>query len=188
MTLALCAAGLCAAVAIPILARRGERLGKRRAYLMIICSALFFSSVFGGAGFFFAAIEKIRPGGLYAADITPNARSFAIPLNGSGEIALDVKNRGALTWDSSSESGPVFLSWHILNENGDMLRFENPRVAFPAPVSPGDSAGVAAPVSPSSDGLPAGRYIFEFDLVREGEAWFADRGSAASRVRVEVSR
>ena len=155
---------------------------------MIACSTLFFSSVFGGAGFFFASIEKIWPSGLYAADITPAASSFAIPLNGSGEIALDVNNRGAFTWDSSLEREPVFLSWHILNENGDVIRFENPRVAFSAPVSPGESACVAARISPSDDGLPAGRYIFEFDLVREGEAWFADRGSATSRVQVEVSR
>ena len=186
MKLLFCAAtAFFALAAIPILARRGEKLGKKRAYLMTLCSALFFSSVFAGSGAFFAKLEKFLPSGLYSAEITTADASFTLPMTG-GVVTLDVKNTGALTWDSEAETEPVFLSWHILSEKGSMIRFENPRVPFPHPVRPGDSISAAMLISPASAGIPAGRYIFEFDLVCEGAAWFADRGSAPRRVPVEV--
>ena len=178
------AAALLTFAVIPFLAKRGGRLGKRRAYLMIFCSALFFSSVFAGAGDFFAKFGG--PGGLYAAEITPDVPSLTIPLYGAGEITLEARNRGSVIWDSAAESEPVFLGWHLLNEKGGMVRFDNPRVSLPTHVSPGDSVSVAVRISPAPDGIPAGRFIIEFDLVCENVAWFADRGSATCRVPVEI--
>ena len=187
MKLLFCAAGaLFAVVAVPFLARRGERLGKRRAYLMVFCSALFFSSIFAGSGDFFSKLENFWPSGLYSAEITPRAPSFTLPLAGAGEMILDVKNTGSLTWDSAADSKPVFLSWHLLSERGGAIRFDNPRVPFPRSVAPGDSISINLRVSPALEGMPIGRYIFEFDLVCENVAWFADRGSVTLRVPVEV--
>jgi hypothetical protein len=90
-----------------------------------------------------------------------------------------------LTWDSSDENNPVFLSWHILNGRGDTIRFENARIPFERSVPPGASIAVAVSLSPEL-GISAGRYIFEFDLVHEDTAWFADKGSPTRRVAVEV--
>ena len=186
MKLFFCAvAALFAISAVPLLARYGERFGKRRAYLMVFCSALFFFSVFAGSGDFFAKLENFWPSGLYSAEITSRAPSFTLPLTG-GDIILDVKNTGSLTWDSAADSKPVFLSWHLLSEKGGTIRFDNPRVPFPSPVPPGDSMSVAVRVSPASEGIPIGRYLFEFDLVCENVAWFANRGSVTLRVPVEV--
>ena len=178
------AAAFCALVVIPLLAKRGERLGKKRAYVMVFFSALFFSSVFAGSGAFFVKLENFWPSGLYVAEITAKV-PVALALAG-GEITLDVKNKGSLTWDSADESEPVFLSWHLLSEKGGTIRFDNPRIPFPRPIPPGDSISVAVRVSPASEGMPAGRYIFEFDLVNENVTWFANRGSATLRVPVEV--
>ena len=169
---------------ILFLAKRGERFGKKRAYLMALCSALFFSSVFAGSGAFFAELEKFWPSGLYSAEITASG-PVTLPMSG-GDITLDVRNRGSLTWDSAADGDPVFLSWHILSEDGGMIRFENPRVPFPRPVLPGDLISVAVHISPALEGIPAGRYILEFDLVHENVAWFANRGSTTFRVPVEV--
>jgi len=187
MKLFFCATvAFCAIVAIPLLAKRGERFGKKRAYLMVFCSALFFSSIFAGSGTFFAELENFWPGGLYAAEITPNAPSFAFPLKGTGEITLKVKNMGSLTWDSTAGDEPVFLGWHLMSEKGVMIRFDNPRAPFSRPVPPGNSENVIVRVSPALEGIPAGHYIIEFDLVCENVAWFADRGSPTRRVPVEV--
>jgi hypothetical protein len=178
------AAALIALAAIPLLARRGQKLGKKRAYLMTFCSALFFTSVFMGSGAFFAKLEKSWPSGLYSAEITASAPA-AFLMTG-GDVTLEVKNIGSLTWDSAAKNEPVFLSWHVLGEKGGMIRFDNPRISFPRPIPPGDSISVAIQVSPASEGIPAGRYILEFDLVCENVAWFADRGSATRRVPIEV--
>ena len=189
MKLALCiVAALLALAAIPlfILTGWGEKFGKKRAYLMVFCSALFFCSIFAGVEPFFSILGNFWPGGLYSAKITPDVPSFAIPLTRTGEITLNIKNTGRLTWDSTADSGPVLLSWHLLSERGSMIRFDNPRTPFPRSIPPGDSESVAVQMSPASEGIPAGRYIIEFDLVCEDAAWFADRGSATCRVLMEV--
>lgn len=177
-------AALLSFAALTLLAIRGERFGKKRAYLMVLCSALFFTTAFAGSGTFFA--EVWRSGGPFAAEITPNVQLFTLPLTGTGEMMLNVKNRGSLTWDSSDENEPVLLSWHLLSETGTLIRFDNPRVPFLSTIPPGDSESVIIRISPSSEGIPAGQYIIEFDLVCENVAWFADRGSATCRVPMEV--
>ena len=180
------AAALSAFTAIPLFIIRGEKFGKRRAYLMIFCSALFFSSVFIGAEHFFSILESFWPSRLYAAEITSDTSSFIIPSIGTGEITLNVINRGALTWDSLAEREPVFLGWHLHNERGVMIRFDNTRAPFSLPIPPGESERVVVHVSPALEGIPAGRYLIEFDLVCENVTWFADRGSATCRIPMEV--
>ena len=177
-------AAILAFAAIPILLKQGERFGKKRAYLMVLCSAVFFCSVFAGSRVFFS--EVWLPGGLYAAEITPDAQSFSFLLNGTGKVTLNVKNTGSLVWDSNADDTPVFLSWHLLSESGAIIRFDNPRTPFSRPITPGDSESVIVGISPASQGIPAGRYLIEFDLVCENVAWFADRGSATRRISVEV--
>ena len=179
---------LLALVALPflILTKKGEKFGKKRAYIMIFCSALFFASVFVGAKPFFSILENYWPGGLYAAEITPVAQLFVIPLAGTGEMELNVKNRGTLTWDSADNVNPVLLSWHLMSEEGTMIRFDNKRTPFPHPILPGESGRVVVQMSPASEGIPVGRYLIEFDLVQENVTWFANRGSATCRVRLEV--
>ena len=170
--------------AIPLFARQGERFGKKRAYLMVLCSALFFFSVFSGSRVFFA--EVWLPGGLYAAEIMPNSQSYTFFMTGTGEIRLNVKNTGSLTWYSDAVDSPVFLSWHLLSQTGTIIRFDNPRTPFSRSIAPGESESLIVSLSPTLEGMPVGRYIMEFDLVCENVAWFADRGSAARRVSIEV--
>ena len=180
------AVALLALAAFQFLLKRGESFGKKRAYLMIFCSMLFFCSAFAGGEAFFMNVGIFWTGGPYSAEITLNAPSFTLPLNGTGEITLNVKNTGSLVWDSDAEDTPVFLSWHLMSEKGVMIRFDNPRTPFSRPIKPGNSESVVVRVSPALEGIPAGSYIIEFDLVCENVAWFADRGSATSRVSVEV--
>ena len=177
---------LAAMLALVAFAWRGERFGKKRAYMMAVASALFFGSIFAGAGAFFDALENARPSRPFSADISSDVSSLSLRLGDSKEIELRVENRGSLPWDSADAENPVFLSWHILNDKGNMIRFDNQRVPFGSALPFGGSENVVLRVSPSSDGIPAGRYIFEFDVLQENVTWFADRGSKTCRVQLEV--
>ncbi|GHV55533.1 hypothetical protein FACS1894216_18150 [Synergistales bacterium] len=185
---AICAAAAVAtAVILAALIKRGERFGKKRAFMMIFASAFFFASVFAGAEDFFISLNAIWPGRLYAARITSGAPSLSLGVNETAALQLEVKNNGSLTWSSSSGGEPTFLSWHILDSRGNTIRFDNARIPFGKAIAPGDSEVIAVQISPSSEGIPAGSYIFEFDVVREHVAWFADMGSVTRRVPVEVT-
>ena len=180
------AAAILALTAVLYLTKHGEKFGKKRAYLIVLYSMLFFSTIFLGADSFITRLEGFWPSGLFAAIIASDISSLTIPLAGTGEVTLTLTNRGSFPWDSTAENNPVLLSWHLLSEHGAMIRFENPRTPFPHPILPGYSVNVVASISPASDGIPSGRFIFEFDLVSENAAWFADRGSATLRLPAEI--
>ncbi|GHV44099.1 hypothetical protein FACS1894204_00640 [Synergistales bacterium] len=181
------AAIIAAVVIMAALVKRGERFGKKRAFMMALASAFFFASVFAGANVFFALLENIWPGRLYAAEIISDVPALRVAANETAKLQLEVKNTGSLTWDSLSDNKPVFLSWHILDSRGNTIRFDNARISFGKTIMPGDSEVVAVQITPSSYGISTGRYIFEFDVIQENVTWFADRGSMTRRVPVEVT-
>lgn len=76
------------------------------------------------------------------------------------------------------------VSYHILTENGGMLRYENDRVYLTEPIPPGHSRVVTLPVRPPD--LP-GRYVVEIDLVWEGVAWFKSLGNPTPAIPMTVS-
>jgi hypothetical protein len=179
---------LFAAVLFLIFALKGSRFGKKRIYLMIAASALFFTAFFPAAGELFAKLDYVWPSRPFVAEISPDLESVSLAWDDTAVIALDVRNIGALTWHSETGNNPFFLSWHLLNANGNMIRFDNDRFSFPEPLAFGDSRRFAVRITPSREAMPPGQYILEFDIVQEDVTWFADRGSAACRVFMDVVR
>lgn len=181
--------GLCVSVFAACAAvRMGHRLHQRRAYILILSSALFFLSVFLGAPFLFDRLDALwglRP---YNAQIQSLSSSIRAPLYDSVSLSLQIRNGGSQTWDSTVADGPGFLSWHVLNAEGAMLRFDNRRIPFPHPLPPGETAPISVTFCPFEEGLTEGRYYLDFDVVCEGQFWFADRGSLPCRVGLEVTR
>lgn len=88
-------------------------------------------------------------------------------------LTLRLKNKGSRDWKSEGPA-PCFLSYHLHDEKGKTLRFDNPRTGLPGMIRPGGEVEVEVRVKAP---LQAGNYILEFDLVREGVAWFKDSGS-----------
>ena len=101
---------------------------------------------------------------------------------GTVVFPLRLKNAGRAAW-SSQDSPPCLLSFHLLNKEGEVIRFENARQPLPRTIAPGETVTISARVKAP---LEAGRYIVEFDLVREGVAWFAAMGSKTLRVDLKV--
>lgn len=103
----------------------------------------------------------------------------------SGErlaIVLQVENIGKKSWSSRGKN-PCFLSYHLLDEKGEILRFDNPRTALPRTIKPGDRVEIIAKIKIP---LEKGTYALEFDLVREGVAWLRDSGSKTLLITLQV--
>ncbi len=96
------------------------------------------------------------------------------------EVVL--QNAGSATWRSRGELG-VKLSYHWLDDRGNAIIWDSPHLDFGGPVSPGDEVEVELRVRAPQ---PPGRYRLAFDLVEELRFWFAEIGSHALELDVEV--
>ena len=98
-------------------------------------------------------------------------------------------NVGSATWEASAgretQPGAVLLGVHLLDADGSVLEWDYRRfrLGLPRDVASHDAidleAALAAPSRP-------GRYVLEFDLVREFEGWFEDGGGTPVSVSLEV--
>ena len=76
------------------------------------------------------------------------------------------------------------LSYHLLSSNGVMLRQDNARNFFKAPLQPGEQEIIQLAVfAPDKHG----EYLVEIDLVWEGVMWFKDKGNPTCIVPLQVS-
>jgi len=118
----------------------------------------------------------------FAALIKPERKSYTVFEGERAEIRLRIQNKGRVAWSLQGEN-PCFLSYHLLDERGEILRYDNQRFPLPQEVHPPQTVQMTIIVrSP----LESGKYILEFDLLREGIAWFKDYGSQTSRVSLQV--
>src|SRR5215210_7309455 len=96
------------------------------------------------------------------------------------EVAL--RNAGTATWRTRRDLG-VRLSYHWLDDRGNAIIWDGPRVDFGGPVAPGDEVEIELRVRAPQ---PPGRYRLAFDLVEELRFWFAEVGSAPLELDAEV--
>jgi hypothetical protein len=123
-----------------------------------------------------------KAGADYSAALESEAKECRSFEGETLEIPLRLKNTGKNPW-SSLEKNPCFLSYHLLDGSGKTLKFDNPRTSFPRMISPGETTEIPVKIKTP---LAKGTYILEFDLVREGLAWFADHGGATLKIPVLV--
>jgi hypothetical protein len=105
---------------------------------------------------------------------------FRAGADGSVEVVL--QNAGTATWRQRGDLG-VKLSYHWLDDRGNAIVWDGPRVGFGGPVAPGDEIEVALRVRAPQ---PPGRYRLAFDLVEELRFWFAEVGSHPLELDAEV--
>jgi hypothetical protein len=94
-----------------------------------------------------------------------------------------LRNEGTAAWRSRRESG-VQLSYHWLDDRGNAIVWDGPRVAFERPVAPGEEVEVETLLRAPQ---PPGRYRLAFDLVEEFRFWFAEVGSTPLVLDVVVA-
>jgi hypothetical protein len=97
---------------------------------------------------------------------------------------VTVRNSGDMAWHPvGRRGGGLHLAHHLLSADGRMLAWDGPRYSVPRVVPPGGEAEftceVRAPAEP-------GDYLFEWDMVSEGECWFSEGGSSVARSELRV--
>jgi hypothetical protein len=97
-------------------------------------------------------------------------------------LVVALRNAGTATWRVHGDHG-VRLSYHWLDDRGNPIVWDGPRVDFGDPVAPRDEVEVELPVRAPQ---PPGRYRLAFDLVEEHRFWFAEVGSHPLELDVEV--
>jgi len=105
-------------------------------------------------------------------------------------VRLRVRNTGTLAWHQQSARPParewplLRLSYQLFTPDGRRVIFHEPRMLLPHAVRPGEEVEFldvfsVPPVMP-------GKYEIAWDMLSEGETWFADVGGAALRRPLEI--
>lgn len=126
------------------------------------------------------------PGGTagYSARISCRSTSLRAFEGAVLKVELLLKNTGEEPWSSQGQN-PCLLSYHLRDRSSRVLRFDNARTALPRDILPGEEATVSARVKAPLD---RGDYRVEFDLLREGAAWFKDSGSSTLILPLQVEK
>jgi len=97
-------------------------------------------------------------------------------------IPVTLRNLGSQTWSSGGQL-PVRLSYRWWTEGGALLLEDSLRTNLPFRVEPGYEVRLRAWIHTPRQ---PGSYTLEWDLVREGDAWFGDMGANMLRQKVLV--
>jgi hypothetical protein len=143
--------------------------------LILITSAIYYV----GADVF---VQKNSEKPEYAAKIELQRKEYTATEGESIEVKLTIENHGKVTWNPTGQY-PYLLSYHLLGKDKKVLKFDNRRFSLPGKVEPAQTITMKIIlISP----LDKGEYILEFDLLREGLAWFRDYGSRTKTLFLTV--
>ncbi len=96
------------------------------------------------------------------------------------DVTLRLTNRGTREW---SEAAGDHLSYHWLRPDGSVVERDGMRATLPGPVKPGETVTVTARVhAPAS----SGRWVLEWEMVREQVAWYGPPTGGSARFAVVV--
>jgi subtilisin family serine protease len=87
---------------------------------------------------------------------------------------VTLTNTGLVPW-SAGGPNPVHAAAHVYDLAARVLVWDGERAVLPNDVAPGQSVTVNVAVAVPPSASPA-RYLYRFDLVREGLAWFSGYG------------
>jgi uncharacterized membrane protein len=110
--------------------------------------------------------------------------SLPFPLS-SGDlyrVPVTLRNAGSQVWHSGGQL-PVRLSYRWWTPDEALLLVDPRRTNLPHRVEPGSEVSLQAWLETPAE---PGRYILEWDMVREGDAWFGDMGATMLRQEVVV--
>jgi hypothetical protein len=120
---------------------------------------------------------------LYRATLTGGVTSSTMRADTYARLPVTVGNEGSQSWHSRGQL-PVRLSYRWLDAQGQqVLSVPSVRTDLPHRLGPGDTVRLrAALVTPSEPG----RYTLVWDVLREGDAWFGDRGGRTLEQQVRI--
>jgi hypothetical protein len=127
---------------------------------------------------------KSRRSAEYSSLIEAENREILAQQGDRIPFRLKIKNRGKMAWSSKGEY-PIFLSYHLYQrDNYRTLQYENRRFPLPRRIEPGQTFNMDITLRAP---IEAKKYIVQFDMVREGDAWFRDYGSRTAIIGLSVA-
>jgi len=126
--------------------------------------------------------NKTEPKADYSALILTEKKKLSAIEGARVKIQFSLKNTGTNPWHSKDKH-PCLFSYHLQNKNGETIQYDNRRFTLPEKVMPGQNIDLPLILRIP---LKAGDYILEFDLLREGAAWFKDYGSKTSEISLHI--
>jgi hypothetical protein len=100
-----------------------------------------------------------------------------------GVVRVSLENAGTAAWRTRGTLG-VQLSCHWLDDRGNPIVWDGPRVALTNAIEPGEELQATLTVRAPQ---PPGRYRLALDLVEELRFWFEEVGSFALALDVAVA-
>ncbi len=106
-----------------------------------------------------------------------------IPLGGMAEARFTLVNTGTQTWPAGGDH-PVRLGYRWFIPGGaEVPATKGYRTALPADLAPGKAVTLTAKFAAPAD---PGEYVLQWDLVREGVAWFSEEKANPYSVSIKV--
>ncbi len=155
------------------------KTGLRVVLFLILALFIIYSGILVFNTFFLKNTQENED---YACRLDPEEESFTSFEGGRISVKFQIKNLGKASW-SSADTNPCLLSYHLLDHEGKIIRYDNRRFPLPQMIKPNQSVEATANIIVP---LEEGHYILEFDLVREGISWFKDYGSPTAKVALLV--
>ena len=137
---------------------------------------------FSGKGVATANVTVTVTSGL-GASYAPAAATASVVGLGASAFNITVTNTGTVSWPAGGAT-PVHLSYHWLDQLGNVVVWDGARGALASDLAPGQSAVIALPVTSPAQ---TGPYILRLDLVQEGVTWFSSQGVAPRDLAINVT-
>ena len=99
-------------------------------------------------------------------------------------IPVRVRNTSSATWPADGGAAQVSLSYHWLDESGDVVLYDGRRTALVEDVAPGGDIALALDVEAPPH---PGDYRLQLDAVFEYVGWFSDRGVETKELEITVA-
>jgi SAM-dependent methyltransferase len=130
-------------------------------------------------------VSDSRAPGILAARLEPTRAFGEVAAGATVALGVRLTNAGDTAWlhEPQPGGGQVRLGGHLWGGDGRLLDNDFMRASLPRSIPPGDTLEMSCTFDAPS--VP-GRYRLELDMVDEGIAWFAGRGSASLDVDLLV--
>lgn len=121
---------------------------------------------------------QIDPTLEYMAEITVDKSSIGVKRGEEIITHVTIKNQGSKAWPACSVN--IGNHWYF---DKTMSKYDDQRYTIEKEIKPDESIEVDFSVKSPDTG---GKYELEFDLVREGIAWFSSRGLKTKIIEINV--
>jgi SAM-dependent methyltransferase len=128
-------------------------------------------------------VTEPLPAHAYRADLAVRLAPAHLPPGALVDLGIRLRNASQVAWTRFPGDRALQVGNHWCRATGEQLLLDDGRSPVPRDLAPGEEVDLSLRVRTPS---VIGRYRLEVDVVLEGVAWFADRGSSPASLPVRV--